>query len=440
MQRSTLAFVLLFAACGTLEVDGGGSNPAEAPTVASITPARGPLAGGNEVTISGTGFVEGTAVVIGGVETDSTTIESDTSIRVTVPNGANVETPLDVLVFGPAGFAELPSSYTYNRLPTIDGLSAKFGPLAGGANVELSGTFLQTNNPGTPTITIAGLEATGVEVLDDSTIRFQSPVSTSDLVALKQDLVLSTTNGDATLEGAYTFVRPGLLMATRLATSGNGIFYFDIETKRFVRLVDPGADVARFFVEGDGKILFRHHRDIDNRAWSRVDLQTGETEFVGQLGNGAGTTTVRATTRVGDSLVALGDGTLGLVDPVNLTFAPIAGATFGEFQGCLAAKSPTEIFHMESVQGQLRIVNIITGSEQAGPILTPSVAIPNATSYRCHGAAVVGGQLFALFIDQSSSRAAHLFSIDTSDGTATEIASLPDGFTELEPTPPGFFQ
>tara|TARA_R110002096_G_scaffold433887_5_gene653911 strand:- start:22922 stop:24241 length:1320 start_codon:yes stop_codon:yes gene_type:complete len=439
MQRSTLAFVLLFAACGTLEVNGGG-NPDEAPTVASITPARGPVAGGNEVTISGTGFVEGTAVVIGGIETDSTTIESDTSIRVTVPNGANVETPLDVLVFGPAGFAELPRSYTYNRLPTLDGLSAKFGPLAGGATIELSGAFLQTNNPGTPTITIAGLEATDVEVLDDSTIRFQSPVATGDLVALRQDLVLSTTNGDATLEDVYTFVRPGLLTATRLATSGTGIFYLDIETKRSVRLVDPGADVARFFVEGDGKILFRHHRDIDNRAWSRVDLQTGQTEFIGQLSNGAGTTTVRGTTKVGDSLVALADNTLGIVDPLTMRFNPISGASFNQFQGCLAAKSPTEIFHMESVEGRLSTVNINTGIDQGGPILTPSVAIPNAAGYRCHGAAVVGGQLFALFIDQFSSRAAHLFSINTTDGTATEIATLPDGFTELEPTPPGFFQ
>jgi hypothetical protein len=449
MQRSTtLAFLALFAACGTLEVadGGGGGNPADGPTVASITPERGPVAGGNEVTLSGTGFVEGSAVIIGGIEAEAPIVENETTIRVTVPAGANVETALDVFVFGPDGFAELPDSYTYNQLPTITGLSAAFGPLAGGATLDVSGEFLQTNNPGTPTVTIAGIEATSVEVIDDTTIRFQSPAAGPDVVALPQDVVVTTANGAVTLDEAYTYVRPGLLIGTRerLAELGFGIFFFDIETRRLAKLIDANIVAARFYVEGSGTILLRHNRrDLSRNVWSRLDTQTGTSEILGEMLE-AGTdsvVTVRATTKVGGSLVAMTSSSLGIVDPANLTFNPIAGGAFGGSRGCLAAKGLSEVFFLETMESTLTSVDINNGIAVDGPIVTPAIPVPNPTSLRCHGAAVVGPNLFALFIDQSvGGNPGHLFSINPATGVATEIATLPGGVSELELTPPGNFQ
>lgn len=450
MQRSTtLAFLALFAACGTLEVvdEGNGSgNPADGPTVATITPDRGPVAGGNEVTVSGTGFVEGSAVIIGGVEAEAPIVESETTIRVKVPAGVDVETALDVFVFGPDGFAELPDSYTYNQQPTITGLSASFGPLAGGASLDVSGQFLQTNNPGTPTVTVAGIEATSVEVIDDTTIRFQSPAAGPDVVALPQDVVVTTANGAVTLEDVYTYVRPGLLIGTRnrLSELGFGIFYFDIDTQRLAKLIDINVIAARFFVEGSGSILLRHNRrDLSRNVWSRVDTQTGTSEILGEMVE-AGTDSVvsiRATTKVGGSLVAMTSSTLGIVDPANLTFNPIVGGAFGGSRGCLAAKGLSEVFFLESMESTLTSVDINNGTVASGPIVTPTIPVPNPTSLRCHGAAVVGPNLFALFIDQSTSgNPGYLFSINPATGTATEIATLPGGVSELELTPPGSFQ
>src|SRR5262249_59535522 len=42
------------------------SAPAPAPTVTSISPASGPTTGGTPITISGTGFVSGATVKLGG--------------------------------------------------------------------------------------------------------------------------------------------------------------------------------------------------------------------------------------------------------------------------------------------------------------------------------------------------------------------------------------
>jgi hypothetical protein len=55
------------------------------PTVLSVSPASGPLAGGTSITIGGTGFAAATAVTIGGVAATAFTIDSILSITATVP-------------------------------------------------------------------------------------------------------------------------------------------------------------------------------------------------------------------------------------------------------------------------------------------------------------------------------------------------------------------
>ena len=58
------------------------------PTVASITPATGPAAGGTSVTITGTLFTGATAVKFGATNATSFTFNSATSITATSPAGA----------------------------------------------------------------------------------------------------------------------------------------------------------------------------------------------------------------------------------------------------------------------------------------------------------------------------------------------------------------
>ncbi len=60
---------------------------AGAPTVTAISPTGGPLAGGTAVTISGTGFVSGATVTIGGASATSVVFGSATSITAVTPSG-----------------------------------------------------------------------------------------------------------------------------------------------------------------------------------------------------------------------------------------------------------------------------------------------------------------------------------------------------------------
>ena len=81
-----------------------------APTISGVSPASGPLQGGNQVVISGTDLAPVTSVYFGG-NYASVTSQSDTSISVTAPAGDAVDTaPVTLTSVG--GTASATYSYT----------------------------------------------------------------------------------------------------------------------------------------------------------------------------------------------------------------------------------------------------------------------------------------------------------------------------------------
>ena len=75
------------------------ATPAPPPQVTGISPATGAAAGGDSVTISGTGFTGATEADFGGVSAVMTAI-SDTAITVTSPPGSGT---VDIIVVTPNG-------------------------------------------------------------------------------------------------------------------------------------------------------------------------------------------------------------------------------------------------------------------------------------------------------------------------------------------------
>jgi hypothetical protein len=96
------------------------------PGITGIDPTEGPLAGGNKLTITGTGFAAGAKVFVGGKPAANIEIVSDTSIKADVPAGDSVGV-VDVEVVNEAGQKSTKAkAYTY----TADGAD---GDDAGGA-------------------------------------------------------------------------------------------------------------------------------------------------------------------------------------------------------------------------------------------------------------------------------------------------------------------
>jgi maleylacetoacetate isomerase len=116
--------------------------PLAAPSLAALTPARGPGGGGVKVSVSGDDFAEG-AVVRFGVLTAETRFLNRKQLEATLPPVAGAaEVTVDVTVVNPDGvIAALESAFTYEArpMPQITGVTPAFGPTTGGTKVVLEG-------------------------------------------------------------------------------------------------------------------------------------------------------------------------------------------------------------------------------------------------------------------------------------------------------------
>ncbi len=88
------------------------SSPA--PTVSSVSPSNGPVAGGMAVTITGTNFATGATVTFGSTAATSVTVVNSTTITATTPAGSAGAVTVTVTVNGQSG--SLPSGFTYNAV------------------------------------------------------------------------------------------------------------------------------------------------------------------------------------------------------------------------------------------------------------------------------------------------------------------------------------
>ncbi|GAO10890.1 IPT/TIG domain-containing protein [Streptomyces lydicamycinicus] len=188
----------------TVTTPGGTSNPLQffyvgAPFKSSLSPVSGITAGGNTVTINGTGLTTATSVQFGAASATPTVV-NDGQLTVTVPAGA-APGPVGVSVTT-AGGTNNGLSYTYIDAPTIVSLNPTSGPASGGTVVTLTGTNLST----TQSVDFGGTLAP-FSVLSETSLSVVTPPGTAGAV----DVTVTTSGGSATSTGAFTYVAgPGI--------------------------------------------------------------------------------------------------------------------------------------------------------------------------------------------------------------------------------------
>jgi|GEM_PF-1096396 len=175
------------------------------PTVAGVVPASGAAVGGTSVTISGTGFLANGAganvVTFGGAPATSVVVVDDGTITADTPAGS-AGAVVDVVVSNANGAGTLAGGFTYFDGPTLASVAPPSGTSLAPTAVTLSGTGFQNNNPGVNTVTFGGAPATGVVVVNDTTITCDTPVGPA---GTSVDVVVSNSNGLATLSGGFAY-------------------------------------------------------------------------------------------------------------------------------------------------------------------------------------------------------------------------------------------
>ena len=166
------------------------------PSLNTVSPAAGPLAGGQTVTLSGSDFASDTTVKFGGASATNVTLSGSGSITCVTPAGT-ASGAVDVVVTSATnGSATLSGGYTYQGQLTVTTITPTSGSVSGSTNVTITGTFFGTAGGANPTVSFGGVSATNVQVTNGFTqISCTTPAHAAGLVSV---VVTSPTNGNAT--------------------------------------------------------------------------------------------------------------------------------------------------------------------------------------------------------------------------------------------------
>jgi IPT/TIG domain/Abnormal spindle-like microcephaly-assoc'd, ASPM-SPD-2-Hydin/Fibronectin type III domain len=176
----------------------GGFTYIAPPTVTSVSPNNGPVAGGTAVTITGTNFATGATVTLGGTVATNVVVASSTTITATTP--AHVAGAVTATVTNSNGLSgNLANGFTYVAPPTVTGVSPSSGTTAGGTAVTISGTNFATGAG----VTFGSAAATNVVVVSSTTITATTPAGSAGAVAVT---VTNPGSLSGSLASGYTYV------------------------------------------------------------------------------------------------------------------------------------------------------------------------------------------------------------------------------------------
>ncbi len=169
-----------------------------APTVTGVSPNIGSAAGGDTVTITGTGFSNASDVSFGGVSA-SFTVNSDGSITaITPPASADGTVDVTVTNFGGTSATGPADQFTYaDAAPTVTGVSPNTGTTLGGDTVTISGTGFTTATG----VFFGGVAAASFTVNGDGSITAVTPAAGAGTV----DVTVSAAGGTSATGNADQF-------------------------------------------------------------------------------------------------------------------------------------------------------------------------------------------------------------------------------------------
>ncbi|MGH8466567.1 MAG: IPT/TIG domain-containing protein, partial [Pseudomonas sp.] len=147
-----------------LSMFAGDSMTAAAPNIASLSPGSGGTAGGNTVTITGSGFSGASAVRFGSVNAAAFTIIGDTQITATTPAHAAGGVYVSVTTAGGTSATGPSSEFTFGSPPAAGAVTVGSAPYNSGGNVQFNfsiAPFFSSDHPtayavGSPTTSNGG--------------------------------------------------------------------------------------------------------------------------------------------------------------------------------------------------------------------------------------------------------------------------------------------
>ncbi len=184
------------------------------PTVTSVSPSAGPIAGGTAISIVGTSFATGASVKFG-TTSASTTVNSSTSITATTPALTAGTYHTTATTSGGTSSTSTGDQFTALGIPTVTGLAPNTGTIAGGTTVTITGTNFASG----ATVKFGTVSATSITVNTSTSMTAVAPAESAGVV----DVQVTTLGGTSSTSSAdqFTYQVSSLPSITSISPAGS---------------------------------------------------------------------------------------------------------------------------------------------------------------------------------------------------------------------------
>jgi hypothetical protein len=327
------------------------------PSVAKISPASGPTAGGTSVTITGTNLAAATSVKFG---TTAGTITGNSPSSVTATSPAGAVGTSDVTVTTPGGTSPTSSGdkFTYVGPPSVTGISPTNGPSSGGTSVTITGTNLSaatTVSFGTSAGTITADSATSITAT--------APNGTGGAV----DVTVTTAGGTSSTSSADVFTYQPVPTVTGVNPAGGPV-------AGGTSVVISGANLSSASAVKFGTTTASVTADSAGSITATAPAEA------------AGSVDITVTTSGGTSVTSSADkftyASLPTVTGVSPTSGPTSGGTVVTISGTNLAAALSVKFGTTNASVTTDTANSITATTpaEAAGVVDVTVTTPGGTS------------------------------------------------------------
>ena len=317
-------------------------NYTYAPVITLLTPSGGALAGGNTVTITGSGFTGATGVTFGGVLGTNLVVLNDSTITVRAP----IHTPAETVQVRVVGKYDLSANngvlddYAYGA-PVVSSLSPNHGPVAGGNTVVVNGLGFN----GATNVAFGGVNI--------APANFTVNASGTAITVTAPTAALASPTGAAVVDVIVT------VAATPSANTANDNYTYAPTIASLSASTGSTAGGTHLTITGTGFITAATSVTFDGTSGTSVTVTNATTLTVDSPPHIAGQVEVRVVTTAGgtsldagtaDNFTYVAGPAVTLVQPnvgpnaggtvVTLTgdrFAGATGVTFGGVAGTVFA-------------------------------------------------------------------------------------------------------
>ena len=347
-----------------------------APAISKLSTKKGAASGGTTVTITGSGFTGAEAVAFGSSPAKSFEVTSATSIVAVSPPGSTGVADVRVSTASGTSAAVSGDRFTYGS-PTITGLSASSGSVAGGTAVTVTGSGFAPGTSGT-TFSFGTVAAGSVSCSSSSTCTVLSPHAAKPATVDVKATVAGKKSKKSRPADAFTY--------SSAPPPGSGAPYDRRVRARASEQVggrDPGHERRK---AGADPRLDRVDRNAGARCLLAQRGARGRGSLGGELLGGA----ARAGAQARGQKIALADGT-----------AAARALRRGRTASCMSGAEGLVRLVVES--GADLVLNALVGSAGLGPTVATlgegiDLALANKESL------VVGGELVMALAEATGAR------------------------------------